>query len=133
MSFNTSATATPWRSAISGLIWPAIAQPLGEVGTELVRRIGQRSVLGRVPHAEVEEVDDADVDAARDAGLVPRAGVGQLHLVADDRPGTERLMMRHAVDRSRTLHVLDSTFGRQLLDSRRQARTPAPVVRRPSP
>ena len=59
-------------------------RPWVQVGTELVRGIGHRAVLVGVPHPEIEEVDDADTHVAGDPGLLPRAGVGQLHFVADD-------------------------------------------------
>ena len=69
-----------------------------------MRRIRNRAVLGRVPHSEIEEVDDAD---ARRCPVMPAschaAGVGQLHLVADDRPGAECLVVRHAVDSQRVV------------------------------
>ena len=68
-----------------GVDQPADAQSVGEVGAELVRGVGDRAVLGRVPDCEVEEVDDADSGVAGDAGLLPQVCIGELHLVGDRR------------------------------------------------
>ena len=81
-----------------------------------MRGVGHRTVFSRVPQREVEEVDDADPDAAGEAGVLPCGGVGERDLVADNRSGADGLCGRQPIDSHRSPHVAGPSVEGQRVD-----------------